>query len=67
MFGNHLKHVLVLTLLAGIAYSLPQVREGLSESFSSIYSSPNQATVIDSAYIPEEVQYVELLPDTLDN
>ncbi len=46
MFGIHFKHVLVLTLLAGIAYSLPQVKEGLSESFSSIYTT-NQAALFD--------------------
>jgi hypothetical protein len=46
MFGIHFKHVLVLTLLAGIAYTLPQVRDGLSESFSSIYVQ-NQAALFN--------------------
>lgn len=46
MFGIHFKHVLVLTLLAGIAYSLPQVRDGLSDSFSSIYVQ-NQAAIFN--------------------
>jgi hypothetical protein len=46
MFGIHFKHVLILTLLAGIAYTLPQVKDGLSDSFSSIYVS-NQAALFD--------------------
>lgn len=65
MFGTHFKHVLVLMLLAGIAYSLPQVRDGLSDSFSSIYST-NQATVIESTNNIPETQYVELMPDTME-
>ena len=34
MFGNYLRHVLVLTLLAGISYSLPQVRNSMADAFS---------------------------------
>lgn len=46
MFGNYLKHVLVLTLLAGIAYSLPQVRDILANSLDFYVS--NDAIAINS-------------------
>ncbi len=56
MFGIHLKHVLVLTLLAGIAYSLPQVKDGLSDSFSSIYVQ-NQAALFNFPNINPQNSY----------
>ena len=34
MFGKYFKHVLVLTLLAGIAYPLPQVKEAMAGAFA---------------------------------
>jgi hypothetical protein len=34
MFGKYFKHVLILTLLAGMAYSLPQVKDSMVGAFS---------------------------------
>lgn len=47
MFGKHFHYVLVLTMLAGIAYSLPQVKDVLSDSFSGLYPVSNQAAIFN--------------------
>ena len=38
MFGKYFKHVLIMTLLAGSAYSLPQVKEAMVGAFSLSFS-----------------------------
>ncbi len=34
MFGKYFKHILILTFLAGMAYSLPQVKDAMADAFS---------------------------------
>lgn len=43
MFGKYFKHVLVLTILTGMAYSLPQVKSSMVGAFGFLES--NQAFV----------------------
>ena len=45
MFGKYFKHVLVLTFLAGIAYSLPQVKEAMAGAFAFTYTENSAAVV----------------------
>jgi hypothetical protein len=45
MFGKYFKHVLVLTILAGVAYSLPQVKDAMVGAFG--FSGSNNAAIID--------------------
>ena len=44
MFGNYFKHVLVLTLLAGLTYSLPQVKDAMAGAFTIGYSDASAYT-----------------------
>ncbi len=45
MFGKYFKHVLVLTFLAGIAYSLPQVKDAMAGAFVFTYTENSAAVV----------------------
>ncbi len=45
MFGKYFKHILVLTLLAGTAYSLPQVKDAMVGAFS--FPGSNEAMIIN--------------------
>jgi hypothetical protein len=44
MFGNYFKHVLILTLLAGLTYSLPQVKEAMAGAFTIGYTDSSAYT-----------------------
>lgn len=45
MFGKYFKHVVALTLLAGVAYSLPQVKDAMVGAFG--FADSNDALVIN--------------------
>ena len=65
MFGKYFKHVLVLTLLAGSAYSLPQVKEGMVGAFG--FEGLNEALLINyngstSAQINTSINRSEIKP-----
>jgi hypothetical protein len=45
MFGKYFKHILIMTLLAGFAYSLPQMRDAMVGAFG--FAGSNTATIAD--------------------
>lgn len=45
MFGQYFKHVLILTLLSGITYSLPQVQDAMAGAFSIGHNNSVAAAV----------------------
>ncbi len=45
MFGKYFKHILIMTLLAGFAYSLPQMRDAMVGAFG--FAGSNSAATID--------------------
>lgn len=45
MFGKYFKHILIMTLLAGFAYSLPQVKDAMVGAFG--FAGSNTATIAD--------------------
>ncbi len=57
MFGNYFKHILALTLLAGISYSLPQVKAEMVNAFS--ISSNNVAAAVTSISQPILVKEIK--------
>ena len=54
MFGKYFKHVLVLTFLAGISYSLPQVKDAMAGTFEmqSAAAATSVSAIIKSPACP---------------